>query len=90
MPTVLGIQYSTNSNGVTNTTLHVTDDFNGYYNNPAAGRHCIGKKVETIYAGAYDCTNIKVGSEIEILYDKAVTTSKGVFQPIKRIDVLSK
>ena len=90
MSTVLGIQYSKNSDGVTNTTLHVTDEFRGYFNNPAAGKHCVGKKVETIYVGSYDCSNIKVGSEIEVLYDKFVNTSKGGFQPIKRIDILSK
>lgn len=87
--TVLGINHTVN-NGVTNTTLHVAEDFDSYYTNPEAGRSCEGKKVSSIYVGAYDCSKIKVGMEIDIFYDKAITTAKGTFQPIKRIDIISK
>ena len=44
--------------------------------------------VERIYVGAYDCSKIKVGMLIDISYDKAITTSKGTYQPIKRIDII--
>ncbi|WP_281418861.1 hypothetical protein [Vallitalea pronyensis] len=40
--------------------------------------------------GNYDCSALKVGMDIDILYDKAITTAKGTFQTIKRIDVISK
>ena len=88
--TIVGMSYTTHGNGEESTTIYVTDDFNEYYKNTEAGRGCIGKKVDSIYVGNYDCANLKVGMEIDVLYDKAVTTSKGTFQSIKRIDVLSK
>lgn len=90
MAQLIGLHHNTNANGELTTTLHLADDFNVYYSNEEAGRSCVGKKVETIYVGTYDCTNLKVGMEIEVLYDKAVSTAKGIYQPIKRIVVLSK
>lgn len=86
--TIIGMNYTVNSNGVQTTTLHLADEFNAYYSNEEAGRGCVGKKVENVYVGDYDCSNLKVGMEIEIYYDKAVTTSKGTFQPIKKIEIL--
>lgn len=88
--TVLGINRAVNANGVTNTTLHVAEDFDSYYTNPEAGRSCEGKKVSSIYTASFDCSKIKVGMEIDISYEKAITTAKGTFQPIKRIDIISK
>lgn len=88
--TLLGMNNSTNTNGQKVTTLHVADDFNSYYTNADAGRNCVGKKVDTIYVGSYDCSNLKVGMEIDISYDKAVTSSKGTFQTVKRIDIINK
>lgn len=88
--TIMGMNFNVNANGEPTTTLHLSDEFNSYYNNAEAGRSCVGKKVETIYVGTYDCTNLKVGMEVEVLYDKAVSTAKGIYQPIKRIVVLSK
>lgn len=85
---LIGLHFTTSENGQKNTTLQVVDDYNPYYENAEAGRGCIGKKVESIYVGNIDCSALKVGQEIEVLYDKAITTSKGTFQPIKRIDVL--
>lgn len=90
MAQIIGIQKNMNANGDPTTTLHVAEDFNDYFNNPEAGRSCVGKKAESIYVGTYDCTNLKVGMEVEVLYDKAISTAKGMFQPIKRITVLSK
>ena len=85
---IIGMCYSTNSNGSKMTTIHVSEDFNSYYTNAEAGRSCVGKKVDSIYAGDYDCSALKVGMDIEILYDKAITTAKGTFQPIKRIEIV--
>lgn len=87
---IMGMNFSTSSDGVTNTTIHVADAFNPYYTNAEAGRGCVGKKVDAVYVGNYDCSNLKVGMEIDVLYDKAISTSKGTFQPVKRIDVISK
>lgn len=88
--TVLGINRTVNANGATNTTLHVAEDFDGYYSNPEVGRSCEGRKVSSIYVGSYDCGKIKIGMEIDISYEKAITTAKGTFQQIKRIDIISK
>lgn len=86
--TVVGKHFSRNSAGEITTTLHVSEKFDDYYKNSEAGRGCEGQKVETIYVGNYDCSGIKVGSLIEVFYDKAISTSKGTFQGIKKIDVL--
>lgn len=88
--TILGIYYTTNTNGVRATTLYVSDDFNDYYKNAEAGRGCVGKKVDTVYVGSYDCSNLKVGMEIDIYYDKAVTSAKGTYQIVKKIDIINK
>ena len=85
---VEGISRATNAQGKVTTTLHLSDNFNSYYTNAEAGRSCDGKKVETIYAGTVDCSAVKVGMEIEVIYDKAVATAKGIYQPIKRIDII--
>lgn len=87
--TIIGMNYSTNSNGLRVTTLHVTEPFNAYYSNAESGRGCIGDKVETIYVGTYDCSNLEIGMEIDVLYDKAVHTKNGTYQPIKRIEVIA-
>ncbi len=88
---IIGMSYSINANGQKVTTIHVAEEFNDYYTNVETGRGCVGMKVEAIYVGDYDCSGFKVGMDIDILYDKAITTSKGkTFQPIKRIDVLNK
>ncbi|MBS5984462.1 MAG: hypothetical protein KIC67_17950 [Clostridium butyricum] len=87
---LVGMNFSTNASGAKNTTLYVNDDFNAYYSNTEAGRGCIGKKTDSIYVGDYDCSALKVGMDIEILYDKAITTKRGTFQPIKKIEVVSK
>lgn len=88
--TILGIQTTTNTSGETNTTLHVMEPFDPYYMKPEAGRNCTGKKVETVYVGGYDCSNLKPGVEIEVYYDRAVSTSKGTFQSVKKIEIITK
>ena len=90
MQHIVGVNYTTNQSGVRNTTLHLEEDFDSYYSNAENGRGCSGKKVSTVYVGSYDCSGLKVGMDIDVLYDKAITTSKGTFQAIKRIDVLGK
>lgn len=85
---IVGMNYSVNSEGMRITTLHVLDEFDGYYNNPSSGRGCAGQKAESIYMGTYDCSKLKVGMSIDVLYDKAVSTSKGTFQKIKKVEIL--
>lgn len=86
---LIGLNSTTNSQGKTTTTLHVADNFNDYYSNAEAGRSCQGLKVESIYAGTIDCSMLQVGMEIDIAYDKAVTTTNGrVYQPVKKIEIL--
>lgn len=87
---IVGIQYGKNASGMTTTTLHVTSKFDDYYNNVDAGRKAVGEKVETIYAGTYDCSALKVGAEITVYYDKAVTSSKGTFQNVSLIQIVGK
>lgn len=87
--TIVGMNMTTTSEGMVSTTLHVTDEFNTYYHNPSAGRSCIGEKCESIYVGNHDCSELRVGMVIDILYDKAITTNRGTFQPIKRIEIIS-
>lgn len=87
---IVGMNYTINANGEKNFTIQGKTPYEPYYKNVEAGRNCIGERVESIYVGSYDCSNLKVGMEVEILYDKAIKTSKGMFQPIKRIDIISK
>lgn len=88
--TIVGMHYNTNSNGIKNTTLHVLDNFGGYYINNEAGRGCTGNRVETIYVGDFDCSALAVGMDIDVLYDKAIKTQNGIYQPIKQIKILKK
>lgn len=85
---LVGYNYTTNAKGGKNTTLQVTEDYNEYYSNSEASRGCMGVKVDSIFVGDIDCSTLKIGMDIDILYDKAITTKKGTFQPIKRIDIL--
>lgn len=86
---LIGLNSATNSQGKTTTTLHVADDFNDYYSNAEAGRSCKGMKVESVYVGILDCSLLEVGMNIDIAYDKAVTTTNGrVYQPVKKIEIL--
>lgn len=87
---LIGMNYTTNQNGTRFTTLHLTDEFEAYYNNHENGRSCVGLKSSSVYVGDFDCSALKLGMEIDILYDRAITTAKGTFQPIKRIDIVSK
>lgn len=87
---IVGMNYTKNADGVTNTTLHLTDNFEPYYSNPEAGRNCEGQKVCSVYVGAYDCSALKVGMDVEIFYDRAITTSRGTFQTVKKIVPLNK
>ena len=85
---VLGISYNTNTNGDKISTIFVATEFEPYYKNPEAGRNCQGVRTESIYVGDFDVSDIKVGMEIEISYDKAIQTKHGLYQPIKRIDII--
>lgn len=84
-----GINYSKNQQGKRVSTIHVIQDFDDYFVDETAGRGCLGKKVESIYVGDYDCTGLKIGSKIDVFYNKAVTTSRGTFQTVKSIIVLN-
>lgn len=84
---VVGISRTAGDKGVLS-TLYVTDVFDSYFSNSELGRSCTGMKAESIYVGDYDVSKLKIGDEIEIYYGKALTTAKGVFQTIKKIDVV--
>ena len=85
---IVGISRTKTEDGRIKSTVHIEEDFPGYYNNPEKGRWCVGQKVDSIYVGDYDCTALKPGMEVEIYYDKAVTTKTGFFQPVKRIEIV--
>lgn len=87
---IVGMHFTTNDKGVQTTTLHLMESFDSYYADEAAGRGCAGKKVSTVYIGNYDCSQLRVGMEIEIFYDRAITTGRGTFQPVKKIEQLTK
>lgn len=87
---IVGLHYSTNANGEKNFTIHGTSQFEAFYKNVDGGRNCTGERVESVYVGTYDCSGLKPGMEIEILYDKVIKTAKSTFQPVKRIEVLNK
>jgi len=87
---IIGISYVT-KNGKTNYTLEVADDYPSYFQNAETGRYAVGRKGESIYVGSLDCSQLKVGMEIEIIYDRMCTLANGkTYQPIKRIEVLTK
>lgn len=87
---IIGMSYTT-KNGQRMYTINVAAPFDSYYKKTEAGRNAVGEQVESIYVGELDCSAFKVGMEIEIIYDRMRTLANGkTFQPIKRIDVISK
>lgn len=87
---IVGMHYTTNEEGIKHTTIHVKENFESFYNNAENGRKAVGMKVSSIYVGAYDCLNLKVGMDINIYYDRAIVTAKGTFQPVKKIEIVEK
>lgn len=85
---IIGISSTERENGRITYTLYVKLDFEAYFDNPENGRTCIGQKTDIIFVSDHDCSGLAPGMIIDILYGKAITTAKGSFQPIKRIDVL--
>ena len=86
---VVGMNYSVKANGKV-TTLYVEQDFEPFYKDEDGTKGFVGKRAESIYAGYYDCSQFKVGDEIEIYYDKAMTLKSGkTFQTIKKIEKLN-
>ena len=84
---ILGLSHTTNNIGATITTIYVSDEFDSYYSNAEAGRGCIGQKTDSIYVGDFDCSTLKPGMDIDIFYDKAISTKNGFYQPVKKIVV---
>ncbi len=89
MTKVVGMSYTINDTGARKSTLYVMPEFDDYYNDSEGKRGSVGHKVETIYVGEYDVTNLKPGMVIEVSYGKAVSTRNGIYQPIQKIDVVS-
>lgn len=90
---IIGINFTKTEDGKINATLHVSEEFPEYYKNPEKGRSCIGQRTDSIYVGDFDPATLRTlrpGMEVEIYYDKAVTSSKGTFQSVKKIEVISK
>lgn len=83
---IIGITQNKNSEGKTLTTLHVAEEFEAYYS--AENRTCMGKKVSTVYVGDFDCSQLEIGMEIELLFGRAIPTKSGVFQPVKKIVIV--
>ena len=86
---LIGISYSTNASGQRAYTLSLAYEYPKYHHDVDAGRGCLGLKVESIYVGDYDCSGLKVGSIIDLAFNRAITTQKGTFQTVKRIEVVS-
>lgn len=88
---VLGIQRSF-KNGKSATTLHTESEFAEWLKDEAAGRSAIGKQVETIYVGDYDCSSLKVGDSVEIYFSQAFKNGAtgAVYQQVKLIQVVNK
>lgn len=85
---IIGISSAEKEDSRIFSTLYVEMDFEDYYDNPEAGRTCSGRKTDSIYVGDYDCSGLEPGMVIDILYGKAISTAKGTYQPIRRIDVI--
>ena len=86
---IVGKNSTTNASGEINTTLQVLEEYESYYNNREAGSTCEGQRAESIFVGTYDCSRLKVGMNIDVYYDKAVTTARGTYQSVKKIDIIS-
>ena len=86
---ILGITSTVLEGGQKSYTLHTAESFPAYANDISKGRSAEGQRVEAVYIGNYDCSNLKIGMEIEIYFDKAITTNKGTFQTVKKIEVLT-
>lgn len=69
-------------------TLHVSMEFDGYYNDPTGQRKAQGRMTKQIYIGEYDISNLKVGTEVEIYYGEPISSKNGVYAPIKKIEIL--
>ena len=87
--TVIGM-HTAKKNGKTTSTLHLAEEFSDYMKNASEGRTASGKQATSVYIGEYPTTDITIGAEIEILYDKAIVSNHGTFQPINRILVVKK
>lgn len=86
---VLGKAIARKDGEESKTILYLSDSFPEYYSQSEKGRSCVGQYCESVYVGTYNCDKIDVGANIEILYDRAVTTKNGsVFQPIREIRVM--
>ena len=85
---IVGKNYTTKKNGERVSTLQVLQPYEEYYNSADGSRGCVGMRTEAIYVGSYDISDLEIGMEIEIYYDKAVSTAKGTVQTVKKIIVL--
>lgn len=85
---IVGIVQGKNKAGLPVFTLHTISPFDDYFNAPENGRTCEGMKAESLYAGAYDCSNLKVGQEIEVYFEKAIVANGKPFQNVAFINVV--
>lgn len=85
---LVGMNYTVGNDGSKKTTLHAVSEFDSFYSG-ADNRGCVGRMVESIYVGDYDCSNLKVGMVIDICYEKAISTRNGSYQRVKKIDIIS-
>ncbi|MCM1119218.1 MAG: hypothetical protein NC543_07645 [bacterium] len=85
---IIGISSTEKEDGRVFSTLYVEQEFESYFDNPESGRICSGRKTDSVYVGDYDCSGLEPGMSIDILYGKAISTARGTYQPIRRIDVI--
>lgn len=85
---IIGISYYMNKNSERTYTLHVSEPFEAYFSSDDGSRGCVGQKTDSIFVGNYDCSTLKPGMEIDIFFDRAISTRSGSYQPVKRIDVI--
>ena len=85
---LIGLSWSLNGHGNKVYTLHVAEEYGAYFKDAANGRGCMGMRTEEVYAGTVDCSYLKPGMQIDILFDRAITTSKGTFQAVKRVEII--
>lgn len=85
---IVGIVQGKSKTGLPVYTLHTVSPFDDYFNSPENGRKCDGMKAESNYVGPYDCSNLKVGQEIEIYFDQAIVANGKPFQNVALINIV--
>ncbi len=84
---IIGI-YSVKKDGVMRSTLFTETEFSDYQQNNDSAI-IKGNRVETIYVGNVDVSNLEVGDFVEVIYGRAVNTKNGIYQPVKAVRLVT-